>query len=154
MAFTFGRLGKVAKQATKLNRDKMLVRLWKNKEVQTFILDLNRVSQLFEDGVGSDGKVFGLYASDQGTVNFKGKTKNKKRNSRISLFDTGEFYRSFDIKQSGSEFKITADDIKEGKSLTAFYGKEILGLSIESINELSKKVLPIIIADTRGFLSS
>lgn len=148
----FGRLSKVLKNIAALDQSKILVRIWRGKEVQTFIVDLNRVDQLLKKGVDSLGDVFGLYASDQGTVSFKGTTKNKKRNTNISLLDTGEFYRSFDVKLLSSGFKITANDKKDDDSLTDIYGKEILGLTNESIDELAKKVLPIFIAATRKLL--
>lgn len=148
----FGRLSKVLKNVAALDQSKILVRIWKDKEVQTFIVDLNRVDQLLKKGVDSLGDVFGLYASDQGTVSFKGTTKNKKRNSPISLLDTGSFYKSFDVKLLSSGFKITANDKKDDDSLTDIYGKEILGLTNENRDELAKKILPIFIAATRKLL--
>ena len=79
-------------------------------------------------------------------------TKNKKRNSRISLFDTGDFYKTFDVKVQSDGFSITANDRKDDKNLTDIYGKEILGLEDESLEKLSRKILPIFIAETRKFL--
>lgn len=147
-----GRLGQVAKNSIALDQSKVLIRIWRDKNVQTFIVDLNRVDQLLKKGVDSLGDTFGLYASDQGTVSFKGVTKNKKRNTNISLLDTGDFYRSFDVKLSGDGFTITANDVKGDNVLTDIYGKEILGLTNESNNELAKKILPIIIRETRRLL--
>lgn len=147
-----GRLGVVLNNAKKLNQSKILIRIWKDKEVKGFIVDLNRVDQLFKKGEDALGDVFGLYASDQGTVTFNGNTKNKKRNSRISLFDTGDFYKTFDVKVSKDSFSVTANDNKDGDSLTEIYGKEILGLGNESIEKLSRKILPIFITETRVLL--
>jgi len=144
-----GRLGDVARNSTKLNSSKVLVRIWKDEKVQGFIVDLNRVDQLFKKGVDSLGEAFGLYASNQGTVSFKGNTKDKKRNSRIALFDTGDFYKTFDVKVQKRGFSITANDKKDDESLTDIYGKEILGLENESLEKLSRKILPIFIAETR-----
>ena len=104
-------------------------------------------------GVDSEDDVFGLYASNQGRVSFKGKTKDKKRNSRIALFDTGGFYKTFDVKVSNDGFKITANDKKGDDSLTEKYGKEILGLTDESKRELIDKILPILIKDVREELA-
>lgn len=147
-----GRLGDIAKNAIKLNSSKVLVRIWKNEEVQGFIVDLNRVDQLFKKGVDSLDEPFGLYASDQGTVSFKGASKSKKRNARIVLFDTGDFYNTFDVDVKTEGFTITANDKKDDKSLTDIYGKEILGLTDESLEKLSRKILPLFIAETRKLL--
>ncbi|MGR3221314.1 MAG: hypothetical protein ACUZ8H_16075 [Candidatus Anammoxibacter sp.] len=147
-----GRLGIVVENARKLSQSKILIRIWKDKEVQVFIVDLNRVDQLFKQGVDSLGNVFGLYASNQGTVTFKGNTKDKKRNSRISLFNKGDFYKTFAVKVPSDGFIITADDKKDDDSLTDIYGKEILGLGNESIEKLSRKIIPIFISETRVLL--
>lgn len=147
-----GRLGDVALNATRLDSSKILVRIWRDEEVQGFIVDLNRVDQLFKKGVDSLGEVFGLYASNQGAVSFKGNTKDKKRNSRIALFDTGDFYKTFDVQILPNGFTITADDRKDDKNLTDVYGKEILGLENESLEKLSRKILPLFIRATRNLL--
>lgn len=149
----FGRLTDVINNIKRLDQSKIQFKIFKDKQIGEFIVDLNRVEQLFKQGINSDGEIFGGYASDQGTVSFKGNTKQKKFNDPYILYDEGDFYKSFDVKFTKDEFNITANDVKEdGTVLTEVYGKDIIGLTIESKNELAKKILPILIAEAKRFI--
>lgn len=145
----FGALKRVANNAISLNREKILVTIWSNNNVQQFIVDLNRIDQLFKKGIDSVDDLIGVYSFDQGVVRFKGNSKNKKKGSPIALFDTGDFYRSFEVRVRGDDFIISADDEKEGGDLlTEKFGKDIIGLTDDSIEELAQKILPIIVEQT------
>ena len=151
----FGAIKRLGKNSKKLNRKRVYIKIIRNKEVQEFILDLNRIDQLLLKGEDSLEDIIGEYSSDQGFVVFKGKSKNKKKGSPISLLDTGDFYKSFKVRISGDDIKIIADDEKEGGDLlTERFGKHILGLSTKNKNELAKKILPFIITETRRVLFS
>jgi hypothetical protein len=151
--FKFGKLQDSINSVLRLDQAKIQFRIYKDKEIGTFIIDLNRIEQLFKKGINSEGDIFGGYAFDQGIVTFKGNTKSKKFNDPYILYDEGEFYKSFKVQISKDEFDITANDTKEdGTVLTEVYGKEILGLTTESKNELAKKILPILIREVKRLI--
>lgn len=60
---------------------------------------------------------------------------------RVTLFDTGEFYNSFSVTAEKDGFVIFADTIKENNDLRKRWGPDILGLTDESIAELSEQLI-------------
>jgi len=56
--------------------------------------------------------------------------------TRVTLYDTGEFYASFEVVVNDEGFSIKADTAKEGSDLRDRWGDRILGLSNESIKEI------------------
>lgn len=58
---------------------------------------------------------------------------------RVTLFETGDFYRGIQARADGDFLTIEGTDIKTSK-LEAKYG-EILGLSEDSIKEISQDVI-------------
>ena len=63
------------------------------------------------------------------------KTIKGQPTDRVTLRDTGEFHESFYIEASDTQFVIKAHDWKTEK-LIRTYGREILGLTRENLNEL------------------
>lgn len=121
-------------------------------ETQDLIIDLNRIGQLFNQGIDADGKIIGLYSAfteelTQGVpFGFGGGsgTKRKKAGEPIFLLDEGDFYRSFKVKVLADGFVIQADTLKDGgDDLTDTYGKQILGLTQNSKVEIVKEILPM-----------
>tara|TARA_R110000822_G_scaffold142148_3_gene280135 strand:- start:661 stop:1119 length:459 start_codon:yes stop_codon:yes gene_type:complete len=103
--------------------------------VQKFILDLNRVDQLFNKGVDSKNKALGVYAPS--TIN----SKNERgvpvpSDFHITLFDTGEFYSTFVIIPGKDFFEIDANPIKDGDNLFDDFGEDIIGLNDENLQIL------------------
>ena len=96
----------------------------KNKEE---ILDLNRDKQLFDKGINSDGKLLKSYSSN--TIFFK-KQEGKPYN-RTTLFDTGDFTRSFDLLNRNNVLSIFSRDSKSSM-LQDKYGTNIFGLTNEN----------------------
>lgn len=154
----FKSLKRVAKNATNL-KTKVLFRIvFSETEIQDLVLDLNRVEQLFKKGIDSTDDVIGLYSAvteqlSQGqSFGFGGDSgrKQKKAGEPIFLLDEGDFYKSFKVKILDDGFVIQADALKDdGTDLTEQYGKEILGLTNESRNEIIKAILPMVIEETR-----
>ena len=124
----------------------------KDEEFQRFIIDLNTKGQLLEEGINSLGASLGDYAATtiEGTANFEGKKDKGQRFDHITLMDTGEFYKSFAIKVQNGGFLIVADPNKEDSNLFDDFGKEIVGLTDESlqivIDAIKDKLVPIILA--------
>ena len=93
---------------------------------QDFAKDLNR-SQLI-DGQNIDASDIEP-AYSRTTVSIK---KSKRQISdRVTLKDTGDFYKSFTLKTNNDSFVISATDSKTNK-LQKKYGNKILGLSEEN----------------------
>lgn len=109
------------------------------KKESNFITDLN-TDQLGQDGIDSLGKSLGEYRPF---------TIDKKRNksglsgitSHVTLFDEGDFHRSFFVDASSFPVEIDARDPKRDE-LGDKYGEDIIGLTDESQSELNEVILP------------
>jgi len=155
----FQRLKQVAENAKNLS-EKVLFRIIFNEtEVQDLIIDLNRFDQLFKESELADGGLLPTYSTftaqinQGGSFNFtssQGETfsRQKTQNDPIFLLDTGEFYKSFKVKILDDGFVVQADTLKDDGTDLMTYGK-ILGLTNESRNEIIKKILPMVIQETR-----
>jgi hypothetical protein len=103
--------------------------------VQKFILDLNRVDQLFNKGVDSKNKALGIYTPF--TINSKEERGVPVPSDfHITLFDTGEFYSTFVIIPGKDFFEIDANPIREDSNLFEDFGEDILGLNDENLQVL------------------
>ena len=136
--------------------------VFQNNEVQDLVLDLNRINQLFKKGIDAVGDEIGFYSevteqlSRGQSFGFGGDSgrKSKKAGEPIFLLDEGDFYRSFKVKVLDDGFVITADTLKDdGTDLVNSYGKDILGLTNESRNEIIKEIIPFIIQETRKIIT-
>jgi hypothetical protein len=149
----FKQLFDLTANAINMDVQKIAIRLIFTDEIRVFILDLNRINQLFDKGENAYGDFLGTYSYRTELIT-KGR---KKAGDHITLFDTGEFYRSFDVAVfSDNSFLIEANTIKDDNTDLASskrYGKGILGLSEESKGKLIEKILPLIIIEVRKELS-
>jgi hypothetical protein len=157
----FKRLRKLAENAKNLNQKILFRIVFSDTEVQDLILDLNRIEQLFKEGIDENGRIIGEY-SEVTEMLTKGQTfgyggssgrKTKKAGQPIFLLDEGDFYKSFKVKLLDDGFVIQADALKDdGNDLTEQYGKSILGLTNKSKREIVKEILPMVIQETRKAL--
>ena len=127
-------------------------------EIKKFIIRLNQVDQLYNEGIDVNDKIIGTYsymtalmAGEEHYI-FNGLVSVKKVGEPYTLYETGEFYESFKVVVQGDGFVITANTVKEDKDLMD-YG-EILGLNADSKEKLSKKMLPFLQQTLREFLLS
>jgi len=119
-----------------LNEGKIFVDVMRNNEVQKFIVKLN-TDQMRVDFMNSDGvKLSDIGGSYSPFTVQKG---GKKSASSVDLYDTGEFHESFRIQNiRSSGFEITSDPVKsDGTNLLTEWGKEIEGLTFESLEKAS-----------------
>jgi len=103
------------------------------RENEALILDMNTQDQLYEKGIYRDGEKLDGYSPF--TIHIK-KQKGQPTN-RTTLRDTGEFHESFYIEYTGDGFEIKASDPKT-EELKEHWGVEIMGLSDENLDELTK----------------
>ena len=146
-------LFKICNNTKAIKVDAIVINLFFNDEVRQFVLDLNRINQLFYRGVDADNKGIGEYSEWTEFINegksftYGGESKPKIAGDNYTLYYTGEFYRSFDVIVYKDGFSIEANTIKGKTDLSKKYGKQILGLTESSKDELIDKILPIVIND-------
>lgn len=144
-------LVKVAKNIKKINAFVILKKLSKNKEFTDLIIHLNTQKQLFEKGVNSEGRLLSDIGGDyspatiEGTIFFKGKKQLHLPYDHITLFNKGEFYKSFEVFFNQSGFVISADTIKDTTNLITEWGSQILGLNEDSLILLREKAKELMI---------
>lgn len=127
----------------------------RNPEIQKRILDLVRIEQLFKKGVDGDGR--DLNTMTQSGFGYSASTKARKRRknqptNRVTLFDTGEFYKSFRLILNRSEFHIEAQGQKPNGNLFDDFGNAIIDLSNESIDRVVEMLIPLLPKETLRLL--
>ena len=138
----------IANNAIQLQEKKVLVSVYLESDVQQFILDLNRLDQLFEKGISTKEEIIGTYSSTTELLN-----PEKRAGTPYTLKDTGDFYASFGIKLNvNGDLIILADTQKDDRDLLEI-NKDILGLTNESKGKLIQEILPLFIEETRQLLS-
>lgn len=128
------------------------VSVFRRPSLKTFILDLVRQDQLFEQGIDEDGDVIGTYSEFTEALN-----PEKVAGSHYTLKDTGDFFDSFYIDVFPTYFEINANPIKtdqDGDTENLFYkyGEGIMGLTTESMDKLSREVLRLYEIEVRRLL--
>ena len=131
----FEAIRKLTNRVAKLDEGIILNRFVELPIVQKFILDLNRVDQLFNKGIDSKNRALGVYTPF--TIN----SKNERgvpvpSDFHITLFDTGQFYSTFVIIPGKDFFEIDANPIREDSNLFEDFGENILGLNDENLQIL------------------
>lgn len=101
------------------------------KDNEAAILDLNIEDQLFQKGIDSDGQAI---TPGYTPLTISIKRQKGQPTDRVTLRDTGDFHRSFQISYGNDAFGIFATDPKSQK-LEKKYGREIFGLTDESLQE-------------------
>ena len=147
---TWGRLSDLIENGKGLDFNPTLFFVFSLDHIQLFAIELNTGSpnndeygQLFLHGQDAKGvrldKIGGEYAD---------LTKDRKLFEglpidRVTLYQDGDLYRSWDFIQKDDSFVLRADTIKDGEDLRDRWGSDIIGLSNESILEkpISGKLL-------------
>jgi hypothetical protein len=158
----FKSLKRLAKNAANLKTKVLFRIIFSDKQVQDLIIDLNRFNQLFKESELADGSIIDKNYSrlteqvtreTGGVFTFRNSTgetfkREKTTSDPYFLLDSGEFYKSFKVKILDDGFVVQADTIKDDGTDLTKYG-EILGLTNESKDEIIKKILPMVIQETR-----
>jgi hypothetical protein len=138
------KLFKSLRAAQTLNADGMFNAVLKDKGFQDFILDLNK-SQLFdgEDSLGVSLKnIGGGYSASTEVSNasksftFMGRSKKKKQGDSPFLLDSGDYYKSYNLKLGNGFFKIDSNPQKEFSNLEESYGDNLEGLQEKNVQKL------------------
>lgn len=121
-------------KASKLDVGAMFVQAFGNSVIKRLIIELNTQEQLFNDGVDSNNEPLFSNIHNRGFYSKRTEAMTngkKKAGDHYTLYDTGEFYRSFKVDVSPNGIRITADGQKEDTNLFFEYGEEIVGLTPE-----------------------
>lgn len=149
---TWGRLTDLIKNGKGLTYESTLFFVFSQEHIQLFAIELNTGSpnnneygQLFLHGVDSKGVELSRIGGEYAPV-----TKDLKRFDglpfdHVTLYQDGDFYRSWEFIQKNDSFVLRANTIKEGEDLQERWGSDIIGLTNESIQELANEVLPEVI---------
>jgi len=156
----FEPLRKLSNEIIQTDINKIVNSILKNTDFTEFILDLNRIDQLFEQGIQIDGSIVtsgvtqhnptpSAYSDYTEKLNegrsfsYKGSTsKTKIRGDVYHFVNTGSWFNSFRLILKDDSFLITATDV-HGFSMEGEYG-QVLGLTEESKQELIKALTPIL----------
>ncbi len=112
-------------------------------DMQNNIIKLNTIDQLFNDGIDSLGDSLGEYSIStiEGTSSYLGKKAKGQPTDRITLKDTGDFYKTFKVEVKDDSFFINANPIKDDSNLFDDFGSEIVGLTEDNQKKISKTIL-------------
>lgn len=150
---TWGRLTDLIKNGKGLTFDKTLFFVFSQQEIQLFAIELNtggpnnsEYGQLFLHGIDAQGVELTQIGGEYAPI-----TKDLKRFDGlpfdlVTLYQEGDFYRSWEFVQRADSFALRADTLKEGQDLQERWGSDIIGLTNESIQELTNEVVPEIIS--------
>lgn len=150
----FGPLKRLFENVKNLDSLEICVSVFGNKDIQSVILSKNRLDQLSQ-GLNADNEIIGVYSkytdimSEGSTFVFEGQSFEKIAGQPYNFIDSGEFFNSFRVLVYDDGFTIYANDSKEDGNLTDKFGKNILGLTDESKNELVNAMLPVFIEALR-----
>jgi len=136
----------IVKRTQQLNIDLVMRSLFDNEEgLKELIVQLNTQDQLFDQGINSEGVTLESIGGGYAPVTIGIKRTGGLPFNRITLFDTGEFYNSFEVRYESGGIVIDADTIKDGQDLTTRWGEDILGLTDESVTKLVFFLTPLIV---------
>lgn len=135
-------------------KDLRITEVFQVKEVQDYIIYLNRHEQLFLKGETVEGDLTGFYSlktqfiTEGKGYTSEGVTKYKKAGDPFFFLDTNDFFNSFKVKVGNEYFTIEANDKKDDGYLSEKYG-HIIGLSEESKSKLVEFIKPYIVEVAR-----
>ena len=136
--------------------------------IKEFILDLNRVEQLFKEGIQSDGSPLtssnstpGYYSSFTEQLNagitftYKGESKQKIFGEPYFLYNEGKFFSTFVLIPLKDGFEIQANPQRDNTNILDEFGQNVIGLTDESLQifiDAFKEVIPDLIRKELGLL--
>ncbi len=120
-----------------LDVDDIAFEIARTNTFKKLVISLNTeglpTSQLFELGEDSEGKRLDDIGGGYTLFTIYEKLKFNQPIDRVTLKDTGDFYRSFTVIPYKGGFKIEADTFKDGDNLENRWGNNIVGLSQENL---------------------
>lgn len=125
--------------------------IYRKAKVKNYIIKLNtgdnRIAganvngQLYDKGIDASGRSLKSIGGDYSAFTKSLKAAANLPTNRITLFDTGDFYRSFKVVPATDGFIIQANTIKDQDDLRVRWGDNILGLTDESKTKLVEYII-------------
>ena len=136
MNFETTDIGRILKNIKLLSATDIFISVMKQSEVQKYIVKLT-TDPLRYEFINSEGKL--LSDIGGGYSNFTLSLGQKQGRFKVDLYDSGEFHESFRIENiSATGFDINSDSVKDGVDLKDRWGKEIEGLTFESVQKAAQ----------------
>ena len=137
------RLKRLANNIINLDLDRIVNIILSDRDVQDFIINLNTEGQLFK-GIDSLGVSLDSIGGDYAASTKARKGRKGQPTDRVTLKDSGDFYKTFDIDVFAKGFTIEADTIKSGQDLEGRWGDKLVGLTKENKILLVQKLKRLI----------
>ncbi len=104
-------------------------------ELKELIIELNQ-DQLYDLGEDSKGNKLWSFSPSMPYSPYTIKIKQAKGQptDRLTLRDTGAFYKSFTVEVEGTSIVLDADGQKQDNNLFSQYGIDILGLNDQNMS--------------------
>ena len=147
MAIGNTKIDQLLRKAKLLNDSIAWLNTFQSSVSRKYVLDLVREEQLRSKGVDGNNEVIGYYSLTTSLINPK-----KVFNTHYTLFDTGDFYRSFWLAVSADYIQINANGDKGEEDLFEKYGEQITALTDESFEKLKQMVYKSYIKQLRELL--
>lgn len=138
---TFGRLTDFVNNGLELQNSRLFFHVFSKSDVQNFIIFLNTNIQLFR-GFDANAQLLDDIGGPYTAYTIRQKQKKGDPYDRVTLKDTGDFYRSFKVEVFEDEFLIDAYYLKGGEDLRGRWGDDLAGLTELSKEKLNNYVLP------------
>ena len=123
----------ILQSLTKLQKQAPELAIKACKPHRNLIEDLNTDEQMQAQGQRADGQpIRPAYTAFTKAI----KQQKGQPTNRVTLRDTGDFHRSVFVTFRKTEFELQASDVKT-PSLTRKYGREVLGLTQDSIDKVA-----------------
>lgn len=126
----------VLNRADGLDIDYIAQQIYYNSDVQEYIIGLNTDGQLFSRGVNALGRALAEIGGAYSPRTILDKREKGLPTDRITLFDTGDFYKSWVFRVLDNGFELDADFVKDNEDLRDRWGENITGLDEDSREEL------------------
>jgi len=145
-------LGQKLRRVEMLYNSVIWLATFQDPSLRTWVLDLVREDQLFDQGIDEDGDVIGYYSEWTEMIN-----PEKVAGTHYTLKDTGEFFNSFVLRIYPGYFEIDANPIKrneqgETENLFYKYTESIIGLTDESKEKLGREIIRRYSIEVRKFI--
>jgi hypothetical protein len=139
----FDAIRKMADNAKQLTSEVLLEVAFNTSDLDSLIIHLNTEKQLFE-GVNSLNIELSTIGGGYSPTTIRIKESKGQPTDKVTLKDTSDFYKSFEVSISQGDLIIEADTIKAGQDLQERWGDDLLGLTEASKDELIEFLIPIL----------
>lgn len=134
-------LKRFAKNISELDQTDILRTVFLLPEVQDLIVALNTQGQLFDLGVNAEGIPLKTIGGDYSESYKKTKARLLLPTDRVTLRLTGDYYDTFHVEVGKDFILILSNPLKNGVDLFERWGRDVEGLTDDSIETLIETLL-------------